>query len=554
MNRHSVRLLVAALAATGLAGCFDDPTSSLREGPVALDVSRSAMAVTNGDSVQIDAYVRDAQGNPIPATGAVWTTDDATVAEVNLAAVQPPGDGSTRAYVKAKDPDGAVTYVRVTVRGLTDSVRVTSLPGTLPAGLASVTGTPQADTLLGVAYTAGDTVVITSGPTLQFDSANTAIRFGTNPAYIISRGTHEFRVMSRGPYEGPVTVTRVTFLGTATTGAILFDSLFTSDVVQVARARFRGNVAIGASAFGAGTQITVDAPAGVTFTTTGANATTVNLGSTAAIILTRTTSQITAISGAAFTGNPRINRAVANGVILDSLYTPAPITIGAAYFPGTVTGSGVMSDVVTVSAGSAAFNTAAATLSQVVINGQTAFVISRSATTMTVVGKLGGTAPVTVTNVLVGTTNIPQLSTSTPYAVNTDNTGEADEPANDTPGGAAINLTGSTSAAPAVKYGSLDDANDIEDFFTFTLATNDTVTTRLEFMGSGAGGSANPDLDLYACNAACSAFVGGFGGGTAAQPENLTLLNIPAATYHIYLYGYDTGGGTFTYKLSAYNN
>jgi hypothetical protein len=431
---------------------------------------------------------------------------------------------------------------------------VTSLPGTLPAGLASVTGTPRPDTLLGVAYTAGDTVVITSGPTLQFDSANTAVRFGTNPAYVIQRGPHTFKVMSRGPYDGPVTVTRVSFLGSATTGVILFDSLLTSDVVQVARARFYGNVAVGASAFGAGTQVTVDAPAGVTFTTTGANATTVNLGSAAAIILTRTASQITAISGANFTGNPRINRAVANGVVLDSLYTPAPITIGAAFFPGTVTGSGVMSDVVTVSAGSASFNTAAATLSQVLINGQAAFVISRSAATMTVVAKLGGTAAVTVTNVLVSGVNIPQLSTSTPYAVNTDNTGEADEPANDTPGGAAINLAGSTNAAPAVKYGSLDDATDIEDFFTFTTAATDTVVMRLEFVGSGAGGSTNPDLDLYACNAACSAFVGGFGGGTAAQPENLTLLTIPAGTYHAYLYGYDTGHATFTYKLSAYNN
>lgn len=551
MNRHSVRLLVAALAVTGLAGCFDDPTSSLREGPVSVDVSRSAMAVTVGDSVQVEAFVRDAQGNALPATGATWTTDNAAVAEVNLAGTQPPGDGSTRAWVVANDPNGAITYVRVTVRGLTDSIRVTSLPGTLPAGLASVTGTPQADTILGVAYTAGDTVIIASGATLRFDSATTTIRFGGVPAYILSRSSTQFKAMSRGPYDGPVTVTNVTFLGNATTGAILFDSLNTSDIVQVARARFRGNVVVGASAFGAGTQLTLTASGNAKFNTN----TVVVFGGANAIVLSRTDSTgITAISPANFTGSIKITNTRINGVTIDSLKPPAPITIGAAFFPGTVTGAGAMSDVINVNSGSATFTTTGS-VSNVVVNGQAAFVISRTATDMAVVPKLGGTGAVTITNVVVGTTTIPQLSTSGTFAVATDNTGEANEPANDAPGAVAVTL--GTQAAPLIIYGSVDGHNGVgadgDDFFAFTLAAVDTVTLRVEFLGSGAGTAGNPDIDLLVCNAACSAFPFGFAGATAGQPENHVLTGAAAGTYNIYVNGWETGGATYTYKLTAYN-
>lgn len=550
MNRHSVRLLAAAFAVVGLAGCFSDPASSLRNGPVTLSLSRTSTAITDGDSLLVEAVVRDEAGNPLPATGATWTTDDATVATANLAATQAPSDGTSRAYIAAKNPNGGVTYVRINVRGLTDSIRVTSLPGYLPAGLASVTGTAYADTLLGTAYTAGDTVVINSGSTLLFDSAGTAVRFGTNNAYIISRSQTQFKVLSRGPYHGPVTVTNITFLGTATTGEIHFDSLITRDTVEVSHARYRGGITVTAGAFGNGTLLTLTATGNSKF---NANAT-IALGASNAIILTRTDSTvITAISPANYTGNPKIVGARVNGVTIDSLYTPAPITIGAAFFPGTVAGTGVLSDIITVGAGSAAFTTTGANVSNILVNGVAAFVVSRSASTMVVVAKVGGTAAVTATNVVVGTTTIPQLSTSGTFAVATTGAGEAFEPANNNPGGAVVTI--GTTAAPLIIYGSVDGHNgvgtDADDLWTYTTAATANVSLRAEFAGSGAGTAGNPDIDLLHCNATCSAFVGGFGGATASQPEQMTITNMAAGTYNIYINGWETAGATYTYKLTA---
>lgn len=553
MNRHSVRLLAAVFAVAGLAGCFSDPASSLRNGPVSLTLSRTATAITDGDSLLVEAVVRDDAGNALATTGATWTTDDGNVATVNLATTQAPAEGTSRAYIAAKDPNGAVTYVRITVRGLTDSIRVTSLPGTLPVGLASVTGTATADTLLGVAYTAGDTVVINSGATLLFDPAGSTVRFGTNPAYVISRTQTQLKVMSRGPYHGPATVTNVTFVGNATTGEILFDSLFTADTLEVSHARFRGGVTVGASSFGAGTLLTLDATGDATF----AAGTTVQLGAASAVILSNTATQITAISalGAVNNATVKINGSKIQGVTIDSLYTPAPVTLAAAYFPGTVTGAGVLSGLITVNAGSAAFTTTpAASASNVLVNGVAAFPVSRSATTMTVVAKVGGTAQVQITNVVVGgTTTISSLFTAGTFAVNTDGTGEANEPANNNPGGAVVTI--GTTAAPLIIYGSIDGHNGVgtdgDDLWAYTTAATATVSLKVEFAGSGAGTAGNPDIDLLHCNAACSAYVGGFGGATASQPEVMTITNMAAGTYNIYVNGWETVGATYTYKLTA---
>jgi len=153
----------------------------------------------------------------------------------------------------------------------------------------------------------------------------------------------------------------------------------------------------------------------------------------------------------------------------------------------------------------------------------------------------------------VGTTTIPQLSTSGTFAVNTTGAGEANEPANDAPGAVAVTI--GTTASPLIIYGSIDGHNGVgtdgDDFWAYTLAATANVSLKIEFAGSGAGTAGNPDLDLLHCNAACSAFVGGFGGATASQPEVMSIANLAAGTYNIYVNGWETNGNTYTYKLTA---
>jgi hypothetical protein len=427
MNRHSVRLLVAALAATGLAGCFDDPTSSLREGPGALDVSRSSIVIANGDSVQVDAYVRDAQGNPLPATGATWTTDLASVAVVALAAVQPPGDGSTRAFIKAANPVGAATYVRVTVRGLTDSIRVVSLPAVLPAGAVTVVGAASADTVGATAFTAGDTIEVRLPvSTLTFNQGASVVRVGTATAYTLFRADTLLRVLSRGPVNGPITVTNIIYAGASGTGAIEMDSLVTTDQVQAARARFRGTISV------TGDTVSVTATGGTTFRIAGTTAdtftTTVYIGASRGRTIERTATFMRVIAPDA---NPspltagitvRKYNWDANNLI-DSAVSGSPaVTVNRAWFTGGVTVSGGILLTVTPPTGMT-FNTTASDTNlraNVFLGTARATRISRTTTQMQVSVPSSALAdyqgPFVITNLAYGGTyRIDSLTTSASY-------------------------------------------------------------------------------------------------------------------------------------------
>lgn len=639
MNRHSVRLLVAVLAAAGLAGCFSDPASSLRNGPASLSLSRSAAAITNGDSLLVEAVVRDEAGNPLPTTGATWTTDNASVASVNLAATQAPEEGTSRAYVAATNAAGAITYVRVNVRGLTDSIRIISLPATLPTGLVSYTGTAKPDTILTNAFTAPDTVIFRSGPTLSFDGAASVVRFGTANAYILFRSDTMIKVMARGPWDGAATITRITYPGNAVTGPILLDSLFSGDNVLVSRARLQGTTTVagdtlivtatgltsfstttsqvwlgptqalvlsnngttiraiaqslqsasytggvnvriynldathtvdsvysssnitlaratfpGAVTVSSGILMTVNAPTGTTFTTSGANASNVLIGGSATGVISRTANQIQVSSTVDTTGIVTVTSLVVNGVRVDTLRTPASYTIQRATFGGTITTTGPdMLDTLTITAPAGVTFQTAAPLSQVTSGGLNAFVLSRTSTQMVVVPSSSGT--LLITNVNVGGTVFPSLGTPNNRTISS-TTGEAFEPANDAPGGRTISLTGTSAASPLVIFGAVDGhngvGNDADDFYTFTLGATANVFLTVAFPGNGSGGAANPDIDLLVCNAACSSFPFGFGGATAGQPEVHNIANMPAGTYNIYVNGWETGNATRGYSLTAY--
>jgi len=72
----------------------------------------------------------------------------------------------------------------------------------------------------------------------------------------------------------------------------------------------------------------------------------------------------------------------------------------------------------------------------------------------------------------------------------------------------------------------------IDYFYTFTVAAADTITFTIDWDGAA-------DLDMYVCNAACSAFIGGFGAATGANPETFTVTFSAAGTYHLLIESWD---------------
>jgi hypothetical protein len=647
MNRHSVRLLVAAFAVAGLGGCFDDPTSSLREGPASLTLSRTSLVVVDGDSVLVEAFVRDAQGNALTAEGAQWGSDDGNVAGVALAATQTPANGSTRAYVQATNALGAVTYVRVTVRGLTDSIRVTSLPAVIPTGNVTVVGAATPDTASdGTAFTAGDTIEIRLPvSTLTFDAATSVVRFAGATAYTLFRSDTLLRVLARGPVNGSLRVINVIYAGALGSGAVVIDSIDTADLVQATRPRLRGTVSVtgdtisvtaapgtnfvasgldttlvyvgamrgrtiertaslvraivpytdstpftegitvrkyqwdaghlidsvqnaaditvnrayytGGAAVAAGILLTVTPPTGMTFEIANADTNLragVKFGGVTPTRISRTTTQMQFSAPANYTGPVTVTNLNYGTYRVDSMVTAGSITIAPPLFTGTVvtTGSDLLDTITLNAPGGMAFETGASP-SQVMSGGVPAIILSRTTAQMSVIASAPGA--VSVTRINVGGTIFPSMNLSTPITVGSA-TGDPTEPANDAPGAVVVSLAGTSAGSPLWIIGAGDGhtgvGTDADDFYAFTLGATATVTLQLSFGGTGAGSATNPDFDLLACNAACSAFVGGFGGATAANPENLILTAIAAGTYNIYVNAWETGNQTRSWRLSAY--
>lgn len=74
----------------------------------------------------------------------------------------------------------------------------------------------------------------------------------------------------------------------------------------------------------------------------------------------------------------------------------------------------------------------------------------------------------------------------------------------------------------------------IDYFYPFTVASTDTITFTVEWEGGS-------DVDMAACNTACSAFIGGFGAATGANPETFTVI-FPAGNYNLLIEQFDDHG------------
>jgi hypothetical protein len=567
MKNQRKAWLAAGLLALVVAACFDDPTSGLQSGPVAITTSFNNVSVAAGDSIAVQGTVVDAQGNPIAVGTVSWASADPSVAVANVDAARPaPGDIFTRAFVRGVSNGAGVTTVTVTAQGITATVRVTVLPKTFP-GTVAVTGAAGADTILVnrpaplpvlvLTFSAGDTLVLTATPTVTFNAASSTVSFGTIAGVILSRTASVIKVLARAPYAGAVTITNLTYAGDATTGPIAIASLKT-DSVAVQHARFRGTATVGADPnFGVGSLLTVTAQAGMTFdATTGlglggtpAVGTTAAIPPTGLIVLSRTATVLTAISPAGLVGvNVLVTKSLLGTVRLDSVRAGTagtPVTILKSAFPGTVTNqTGHLLDTITVLGGAVAtFTTVAATASQVTVGGVGAFILTRSATTITAIAKVGSAGALSISNVIIAGTTIPSLSTATPVNVSTAVTGEVNEPGNQSSATATVMGAGSLNVAgdSLVVYGALDGALDQRDYYQFTMNVAGTVSVRMDFFGDGSGppsNDLNPDFDVVVCTtlsgtAACSYgqdIIPGNAGSNVLNPETGTTTAIAAGT------------------------
>jgi hypothetical protein len=200
MIRQSKNLLAAAAIAVGIAGCFSDPTSALRGGAVGVQLTASAVTITLGDSVAVQAVVVDGQGNPLAITGATWATSDPAIAVVNEDLARPaPGNAFSRAFIVAKANGGAGT-VTFTANGVTATVKVTSFPTSFPGTITNGAGTLS------------DPIVVSGGGVAVF-KPTTAITINGELAWVVSRSTSTITVMAQRSGTGKVTIEDFTVSG-----------------------------------------------------------------------------------------------------------------------------------------------------------------------------------------------------------------------------------------------------------------------------------------------------------------------------------------------------
>jgi hypothetical protein len=566
MKHLSSVVLAAALVAAGVTACFKDPNADLRNGASRLELNRNAITLRTGDSLAIQAELKDDQGNVLNAAAITWSSDNAAVATVRVDSIPIPGPAFSRAFVLAVGAAGGVAHVTATDGNLTSSFRVLVLPARLTASAtAAVTGTARTDTIITnppggapilTIFTAGDTVVFTavSGGALTFrtaaaaalDTANSQVWLGADRAYIVSRTATVLKVVARMPFRGRPWVTRMNWAGPAEVGTVFLDSL-QSDSVTVSKPRYYGSVTQ------LGDTMTINAQAGSTFDAASA----VRFGATSAIVLGRTgLTGINVISPITYTGQVTVTAVHVGAATIDSLKSPANYTINQAAFGGTVVTAGALLDTVKV------YGTAVTKLdtgSVVTIGGVAAWQQIRYPTTgstttldsVKVFAKVPSSGPVTISRVNVGGNIIPALATAGNIVITETPTGDPDIPAIYSPDAVAlpINWATVTAANPYVRYGAVDDAANYDNFFTFTLSATRTVRIQLQFVGTGsAGTAANPDIDLLVCNVGCAAWVS-TAGATGAQPENITLTNQAAGTYNILVEGWGTGGTYRPYRL-----
>jgi hypothetical protein len=122
MKHLSSIVLAAAVVAAGAVACFKDPTSSARHGASRIELTYSYVVLPVGDSLSVQAEVKDNQGNNFDASDAAWTTSNAAVAVADPDVAYIPYNAFSRVYVRTTGVGSAWVYIAT--HGLKDSVQV----------------------------------------------------------------------------------------------------------------------------------------------------------------------------------------------------------------------------------------------------------------------------------------------------------------------------------------------------------------------------------------------------------------------------------------------
>jgi len=410
MKHLSSVLLAAVLVAASVTACFKDAQDPLRNGATRIELSRNSITLSTGDSLSVQAEIKDGQGNVLNAAGVQWATDNAAIATVRVDDIPIPGPAFSRAFVLARaDTNGGVAHVIVTAAGLTDTVRVLVLPTGLTA-TASATGTARADTIGTTAINAGDTVMITSTNVIRFDAALTQITLGTKRAYVFSRTPTVVKAVALAPFQGRPWVTGLWYGGPTEVGQVSLADSMQAGSITVSRPRYYPTITVTADT------MFVPAPTGTTFDTIAS----VRFGTSAsAITFARTTAQLKVINtgAASYAGLVTVRYVKLGSATLDSLMTVVPYTLPkyTALYNGAVTQTG--DTMVLAPQANTTFDTVTST---VTIGTRAAYVLSRSATQLKVIAPLAAPAAtdtLKVSNVHVGLATVNLTSTAVTYTI-----------------------------------------------------------------------------------------------------------------------------------------
>jgi len=226
MKHLSSILFAAALLALGATACFEDPTNPLANGPSRINLDRSSVFISVGDSVSVVAEIKDDAGNTFSAAAAGWESSAPTVATVRRDTVVIPGNAFTRAFILAVA--AGKSYVRITDQGVSDSVLVWVLPlafnGTVSPASSNV----------------GDTLTISASSALGFSTTAgslSEVTVGGLPVWVLSRTASQIKLIAPMVDAGSaVTITNVMLLGT-----VAIASLDATTTVRVTEASEPGN-------------------------------------------------------------------------------------------------------------------------------------------------------------------------------------------------------------------------------------------------------------------------------------------------------------------------
>jgi hypothetical protein len=223
-------------------------------------------------------------------------------------------------------------------------------------------------------------------------------------------------------------------------------------------------------------------------------------------------------------------RATGEGVT-DSAWV---VVVPAQFLGGVNPTTGSVGDVITLTAPAAlSFDPATAA---VFVNGAQSFVTSATSSQLQFVSPPSSGGTVSIDGlVLINQIALPRLDASTAIDI-----ADPSEPGNDGPGGGQTIPLPTTVGASVTVYGAIEDGVDVDDFFTITTTTGDSLEIVIDWPVLDP----NIDIDAYLLDATGSGFcvLDGCSAATGSDPEVISVRLAPSTTYELYMNLFDAAG------------